>query len=39
MEPTNEESVQTAISSILKKEGHINLIVNNAGMGYFGKID
>jgi NAD(P)-dependent dehydrogenase (short-subunit alcohol dehydrogenase family) len=39
MVTTKEESVNIAVASILIKEGHIDLVVNNAGMGYFGIAD
>jgi NAD(P)-dependent dehydrogenase (short-subunit alcohol dehydrogenase family) len=39
MDVTDTQSVNNAISGILKKEGHIDVIINNAGMGIGGPIE
>jgi NAD(P)-dependent dehydrogenase (short-subunit alcohol dehydrogenase family) len=39
MDVTDPASVQQAIDSILQKEGHIDALVNNAGMGISGSIE
>src|SRR6476646_7817572 len=36
MDVLDDKSVQTTISFILSKEGHIDALVNNAGMGSWG---
>ena len=36
---TDVNSVQKAISTLLNKEGHIDLLINNAGMGISGSIE
>ena len=36
---TDVNSVQKAISTLLNKEGHIDILINNAGMGISGSIE
>lgn len=36
---TNVEQVKTAVSEVLSKEKHIDLLVNNAGFGISGAIE
>lgn len=39
LDVTNDESVAQAIEIIIKKEGHIDVLVNNAGIGSLGAIE
>jgi short-subunit dehydrogenase len=39
MDVTDPISVQSVINSVLEKEGKIDIIINNAGMGYSGAIE
>ncbi len=39
MDVLDDKSVQTAISSILSKEGHIDILLNNAGIASWGAVE
>ena len=39
LDVTDETSVETAVEKILAREGHIDALVNNAGIGTFGTIE
>jgi NAD(P)-dependent dehydrogenase (short-subunit alcohol dehydrogenase family) len=39
LDVTDEASVATAVETILAREGHIDALVNNAGIGTFGTIE
>jgi len=39
MDITKDESMETGIKTILDKQGRIDVLVNNAGYGYFGAIE
>lgn len=39
LDVTDSQSMEVCVKTILDKEGHIDVLVNNAGYGYFGAIE
>jgi len=39
MDVTDPKSVQLAVNTVIQKEGHIDVLINNAGMGFSGSVE
>jgi len=39
MDVTNDDSVLTAVENVIEEEGHIDIVINNAGMAYAGAVE
>ena len=39
MDVTKEDTIQACVDTVMKNEGRIDAVVNNAGYGYFGAIE
>jgi short-subunit dehydrogenase len=39
MDVTDPKSIQLAVNMVLQKEGHIDVLINNAGMGFSGAVE
>jgi len=39
LDVTNNEDIQSSVNSLLNRFGSIDVLVNNAGIGYFGSIE
>ena len=39
LDVTNQESIQTAVKVVLEKEGKVDVLINNAGMGITGPLE